>query len=40
MADDETQIVRLVCDLYLETQSLTPTEAKLIRRGVTAKNGL
>ena len=37
---DEAQIVRLVYDLFLETQSLTATEAELLRRGVTTKNGL
>lgn len=40
VVDDEAQIVRLVYDLFLETQSLTSTEAELMRRGVTTKNGL
>lgn len=40
LVDEEAQVVRLVYDLFLETQSLTATEAELMRRGVMTKNGL
>ena len=39
MIEEEARIVRLVYDLFLETHSLTSTEAELISRGVTTKNG-
>lgn len=36
---EEAETVRLIYDLYVETDSLTLTEAKLMRRGVKTKNG-
>ena len=39
LVEEEAQIVRLVYDLFLETRSLTSTEAELMKRGVTTKNG-
>ncbi|MBP3426790.1 MAG: recombinase family protein [Clostridia bacterium] len=39
LVEEEAQIVRMVYDLFLETRSLTSTEAELMRRGVTTKNG-
>lgn len=39
LVEEEAQIVHLVYDLFLETHSLTATEAELMKRGVTTKNG-
>ena len=36
---EEADIVRLIYDLYLETDSLTLTETELLRRSVKTKNG-
>lgn len=35
----EAEIVKTIFDLYLETDSLTMTEAELMRRGLVSKNG-
>ena len=39
LVEEEAQIVRLVYGLFLETRSLTSTEAELMKRGITTKNG-
>ena len=36
---EEAEIVKTIFDLYLETDSLTLTEAQLMKRGIQTKNG-
>lgn len=36
---EEAEIVKTIFDLYLETDSLTITEARLMQRGIQTKNG-
>ncbi|MDO4982984.1 MAG: recombinase family protein [Eubacteriales bacterium] len=38
LLNEEAEIVRLIYDLYIETDSLTKTEGELIRRGIKTKN--